>query len=211
MPVWNGYTHLKNVDAVPRTELYYRRDASSFGILLHNTGLSTESEESQYVVPRVLCFLYMMTPMINWKKKLYGRGHALILGHCQKCGGPPLWSSGQSSRLQIQRFGFDSRRYHIFWEVVGLERGPLSLVSTIEEPLERKISGSGLEGREYGCRGPLCWPRGTLYPQMFLMLAADVKRKQFLTLQGLEPWHLSFRDRNQWLYRLGNPRCLLII
>jgi hypothetical protein len=33
---------------------------------------------------------------------------------------------------------------------VGLERGPLSLVSTIEELLERKSSGSGLENREYG-------------------------------------------------------------
>jgi hypothetical protein len=30
----------------------------------------------------------------------------------------------------------------IFWEVVGLERGPLSLVSTIEELLERKSSFS---------------------------------------------------------------------
>jgi hypothetical protein len=28
--------------------------------------------------------------------------------------------------------------------------GPLSLVSTIEELLERKSSGSGLESREYG-------------------------------------------------------------
>jgi hypothetical protein len=28
---------------------------------------------------------------------------------------------------------------------VGLERGPLSLMSTIEELLERKNSGSGLE------------------------------------------------------------------
>jgi hypothetical protein len=28
---------------------------------------------------------------------------------------------------------------------VGLERGPLSVVSTIEELLERKSSGSGLE------------------------------------------------------------------
>jgi hypothetical protein len=27
--------------------------------------------------------------------------------------------------------GFDSRRYQIFWEVVGLERGPLSLVRII--------------------------------------------------------------------------------
>jgi hypothetical protein len=37
---------------------------------------------------------------------------------------------------------------------VGLERGPLSLVSTIEELLERKCSGSGLESREYGRRDP---------------------------------------------------------
>jgi hypothetical protein len=36
---------------------------------------------------------------------------------------------------------------------VGLERGPLSLVSTIEG-LERKISGSGLEIREYDRRDP---------------------------------------------------------
>jgi hypothetical protein len=27
---------------------------------------------------------------------------------------PPLWSSGQSSWLQMQRSGFDSRRYQIF-------------------------------------------------------------------------------------------------
>jgi hypothetical protein len=44
-----------------------------------------------------------------------------------------LWSSGQSSWLQIHRPRFDSRRYWIFWEVMGLERRPLSLVSTIEE------------------------------------------------------------------------------
>jgi hypothetical protein len=53
-----------------------------------------------------------------------------------------LWSSGQSSWLQTQRSGFDSRRYHIFREAVGLERGPLSLVSITEELLERKSSGS---------------------------------------------------------------------
>ena len=32
--------------------------------------------------------------------------------------------------------GFDSRRYQIFWLVVCLERGPLSLVRSIEELLE---------------------------------------------------------------------------
>jgi hypothetical protein len=46
---------------------------------------------------------------------------------------PPLWSRVQSSCLQIQRSGFDSRRYHIFLEVVGLERDPLRLVSIAEE------------------------------------------------------------------------------
>jgi hypothetical protein len=39
---------------------------------------------------------------------------------------------------------------------MGLERGPLSLVSTIEEILERKSSSSGLEIREYGHRDPSC-------------------------------------------------------
>jgi hypothetical protein len=67
---------------------------------------------------------------------------------------PPLWSSGQSFWLQIHRSGFDFWRYQIFWEVVGLERGPFSLVSTTEELLERKSSGSGLENREYGRRDP---------------------------------------------------------
>jgi hypothetical protein len=63
---------------------------------------------------------------------------------------PPLWYSGQNSWLHFQRSGFYSRRYQIFWEVVSLERGPLSLVSTIEELLERKNSGFGLENREHG-------------------------------------------------------------
>jgi hypothetical protein len=65
-----------------------------------------------------------------------------------------LWSSGQGSWLRIQRSGFDSRRYQVFWEVVGLEQGPLSLLSTTVELLGRNSSGSGLESREY-----------TLHPQ----------------------------------------------
>jgi hypothetical protein len=40
--------------------------------------------------------------------------------------------------------GFDSGRYQIFWEVVDLERGPLSLVNTTEELLGWKSSGSGV-------------------------------------------------------------------
>jgi hypothetical protein len=48
---------------------------------------------------------------------------------------------------------------------VGLEWGPLSLVSTIEELLGIKSSGSILEIRDYGHRNPSHWPRDTLCPQ----------------------------------------------
>jgi hypothetical protein len=41
--------------------------------------------------------------------------------------------------------GFDSRPYQIFWVFVGLEWGSLSLVGINKQPLERKISGSGIE------------------------------------------------------------------
>jgi hypothetical protein len=61
--------------------------------------------------------------------------------------------------------GLNSWRYQIFWGVVGLERGPLSLVSTIEELLGRNSSGSDLQNREYGPGEPLRWPRDTLYAQ----------------------------------------------
>jgi hypothetical protein len=77
---------------------------------------------------------------------------------------PPLWSSGQSSWLQIQRSGFDSWRYQIFWEVVGLETGPLSLVRIIEELLERKYRLRSRESKLTTVGDSLHWPRDTLYP-----------------------------------------------
>jgi hypothetical protein len=52
-----------------------------------------------------------------------------------------------------------------FREAVCLERGPLSLVSTTEELLGRKSSGSGLENRNDGRRDPSHCPCDTLYPQ----------------------------------------------
>jgi hypothetical protein len=60
---------------------------------------------------------------------------------------------------QIQRSGFYSRGYQILWEVVDFELGPLSLVSTIEELLGRKSSGSGLENQDYGRKDPPRRPR----------------------------------------------------
>jgi hypothetical protein len=97
---------------------------------------------------------------------------------------PPLWSSSQSSCLQIQKSEFDSQLYQIFREVVGLERGPLSLVSTIEELLGRKNSGSSLESRQYGRGDLLRLPHGTLYPQEVDTNFADKRRS---LRRGLRP------------------------
>jgi hypothetical protein len=60
-------------------------------------------------------------------------------------------------------------------EVVGLERGPLSLVSTIEELLFWKVKKSK-ENRKYSHRDPSRWPRGTLYPQKVGNHLADKRR-----------------------------------
>jgi hypothetical protein len=66
---------------------------------------------------------------------------------------PELWlfnfrhASGQGSWLRIQMSGFDSRSHKIFWEVLGLERGPLTLVMIIEE-LFQGNNGSGQENRD---------------------------------------------------------------
>jgi hypothetical protein len=58
---------------------------------------------------------------------------------------PPLWSSDQNCWPHFRRSGLNSRRYQIFWEVVGLQRGPLGLMSILEELFGRNSSGSGLE------------------------------------------------------------------
>jgi hypothetical protein len=74
----------------------------------------------------------------------------------------PLWSSGQSSWLQIRRPRFDFRHYQ-------KNSGP-GTGST--QPREynwgatwKKSCGSCLENREYGLRDPSRCPRGTIYPQ----------------------------------------------
>jgi hypothetical protein len=92
---------------------------------------------------------------------------------------PPLWSSGQCFWLQIQRSRFYSQHYQIFWEVVGLERGPLSLVSTTEELLDRKSSGSSLEIREYSHRDPSRWPCGSLYMPKFALTSPASGSRSF--------------------------------
>jgi hypothetical protein len=64
---------------------------------------------------------------------------------------------------------FDYRRYQIFWKVVGLERGPLSLMSTIEELLGRKSGGFSLDNREYDRVGPSALTTRHIYPQKLVL------------------------------------------
>jgi hypothetical protein len=59
-----------------------------------------------------------------------------------------VWFSVRDCGYRSRGPGFDFRPYQLFWEVGGLEQGALSLMRTIEELLEWKSSGSGLENRD---------------------------------------------------------------
>jgi hypothetical protein len=105
--------------------------------------------------------VYILIACLRLKFHLHLLFMNSVTGRDRLCGGLVV-------RVPNYRYrgpGFDSRSYQIFWEVVGLEQGSLSLVKTIEELLERKRSGSGLKNREYCRRNPPLWPHDTLYPQ----------------------------------------------
>jgi hypothetical protein len=72
-------------------------------------------------------------------------------------GRPPLWSSGQSSWLQIQRSRVRFLALPDFLTGSGSVTGSslVSLVSTIKELYGINGRGSGLENREYGHGDPL--------------------------------------------------------
>jgi hypothetical protein len=72
-------------------------------------------------------------------KPLLRNGSEDVIVVCGCLRGLPLWSSSQSSWIQIWSPGFDSWHYQKK-KVVGLERGPLSLVSTTEELLDKKVA-----------------------------------------------------------------------
>jgi hypothetical protein len=56
---------------------------------------------------------------------------------------------------------------------------PLSLVSTIEELLERKGSCYGIENRKYGCKNPGHWPLGILYQQKLALTSPTSSGLEF--------------------------------
>jgi hypothetical protein len=79
--------------------------------------------------------------------------------------GSPLWSSGQSSWLQIQRSRVRFPTLPDFLRSSESGMGSSLPREYTQELLGRKSSGSSLESWEYGLKDLSRWPRGTLCPQ----------------------------------------------
>jgi hypothetical protein len=76
---------------------------------------------------------------------------------------------------------------------VGLERDTLRLVCTIEELLERKSSGSGLENQDYCRRGIWCADHATpLYPQKSTLTSQTSVGLPVWFARGLRPRSFLF-------------------
>jgi hypothetical protein len=97
--------------------------------------------------------------------------------------------------------GFDSRRYHIFWEVVGLERVPLSLVRITEELFEWKSNGFGQENHINGRGYSLRWPRDTLYPQKLALTSPTSSGRSIGIVRLRTKGHGVLHMKNNILYK----------
>jgi hypothetical protein len=76
----------------------------------------------------------------------------------------PLWSSGHSSLLQIQRSGFDSRRYHIFLRSSGSGTGSTQPREDNWRAVSRKLWLRSRKPKLTTVGDSLRWPRVILYP-----------------------------------------------
>jgi hypothetical protein len=121
----------------------YARRATRYGVQLSSreVGLQTDTDASKLHMSNTShitrTYEFVIEGIINLTSLLYDISFPFLLLLLFYSNRPPLSSNGQSFWPQAQRSGFDSRNYQIFSEVVVLERGPLSLVSTTEELLER--------------------------------------------------------------------------
>ena len=80
-----------------------------------------------------------------------GREFYSLWGHWDRLCGLVVRVSG----YRYRGLGFVSRRYQIFWVVVGLERGPLR--SYLNKKVAAPVQKTEINGRG----DPLRWPRGT--------------------------------------------------
>jgi hypothetical protein len=140
VPLWRVAAITLNKQ--PRTNDRARASSLGLGVVLKNFYLKNNIVSKILKEPRIWTDS-LDKKWLTCQGRRFGTDNYLV---------KPLWSSGQSSWLQIQRSELDSCRYQIFWEVVLLERGQLSLVSTTEELIGRKSRGFGVESRFYGRR-----------------------------------------------------------
>jgi hypothetical protein len=95
---------------------------------------------------------------------------------------------------------------------VGLERGPLCLMSTIEQLLGRNSSGSGLENWEYGRGDPLRWPRDTLYPQKLALTSpTSGGRPVGIVRLRTKTKEFFYTYREDWYFDTQKKRNLVIM
>jgi hypothetical protein len=92
-------------------------------------------------------------------------------------------------RLAAKGPGFDSQRYQIFWEVMGLKWGPLSFVRITEELLERTVAAPVNKTEINGRGDSLRWPRDTLY-QLKLALTSPTNGGRSV---GIVRWQTKTR------------------
>jgi hypothetical protein len=92
---------------------------------------------------------------------------------------------------------------------VGLKRGTLSLVSTTEELLEIKSSGSGLENRDYGRRDSSRWQHGTLYTQQLALTSSTSGGRSVSTVRS----RTQAREFSlAWSHRIDLPlNCQIVL
>jgi hypothetical protein len=183
---------------LPDLKIFYNDAIRSFNIR-HNPSCTwiNLSMTSHPVQPKQCNYILIITKAWLLITDVFALQNVSFEGviHLLKCcyrRWPLLWSSGQIYWQQIQRSRLDSQRYQISRKVVGLKRGPLSLVSTTEELLGRNSSGSGLESREYGSGNPLSWPRDTVYPQMLAVTSPTSGCRSVQFACGLRPHILLF-------------------
>jgi hypothetical protein len=156
-----------SLDYVPKNTVRQDADPQRRRRSLHSCvrKLFESSHSYRFVGRKVTaseCVTYLGNRLYGWSSKFLSAVLILIrlYSHVK-------WSLNEYIGYRSRGPKFDSPRYRISWEVVGVERGPLSLVSITEELLEQKTSNSRWGKPRLTAVGIRCadhaltWPRSS--------------------------------------------------
>jgi hypothetical protein len=148
---WMGFDYMK---VIHDKSLYTNSIAQPIECTKHNVGPRKKTR---------ICIRILDVKYVKNRNSAHISIHSISVSSLRYLCGCRFISTG--SVVYSSGAGFDSRPHQIFWEVGDLERGPLSLMRTIEELLELESSGSG--------RGnSLRWSRNTLYQQRLALTSS---------------------------------------